>query len=173
MCKLFDMLFNKRNNNNTSTESNFNEFIEDANSIIIERFCYAPKGVFGKLHFDGFSCFTVEREWQGNEPYVSCIPDGNYTCSWYDSPRFGRTLAIVGDTVSLFPSPNHERSGIMFHLGNWPRNFNGCIGLGRSFTCINGEMGVTSSRDTVNEFLSLFQGKDDILLKIVNTAGTK
>lgn len=142
-----------------------------SDQIVIERFCYAPDGTFGKLTYKDFSCFTVERAWKDNTPYMSCIPDGNYTCEWYSSPRFGSTLAVVGGTVSLFPSPNHARSAILFHLGNWPRNFNGCIGLGRNFTCINGEMGVSESGNTVNRFLELCRDTDNIPLTIRNVTG--
>lgn len=143
------------------------------NIILIERFCYGPEGTFGVLTYRDFSCFTVERPWRNNTPLVSCIPDGDYRCEWYASPRHGRTLAVVGGTVSLFPSPRHDRSAILFHLGNWPRNFEGCIGLGRTFTCIQGEMGVSSSRDTVNRFLALCEGDDHIPLTIVNSTGAK
>jgi len=162
MCKLFNLL---RKNRNGEVP------IMSSKKIIIERFCYAPEGTFGMLYFDGFKAFTVERAWKNNEPYVSCIPDGEYVAKWYDSPRFGRTLAVVGGTVSLFPSPNHDRSAILFHLGNWPRNFNGCIGLGRAFTCINGEMGVTSSGVITDEFLELATGLDNIPLIIKQSQG--
>lgn len=175
MCRLLDMFFNKRNKKvgqpASDTDVTLNEFIDSNDAIIIERFCYAPNGTFGRLYYDDFSCFTVEREWANNMPYISCIPDGRYICNWHNSPRFGNTLAVVGGSVSLSPSPTHQRSAILFHLGNWPTNFNGCIGLGHTFACINGEMGVSSSRDTVQQFLSLFHGKANIPLIITNITG--
>lgn len=146
--------------------------VNSDNSIVIERFCYGPYGTFGRLSYDNFSCFTVERPWKDNTPYISCIPDGKYTCEWYNSPKFGGTLAITGGTVSLFPSPRYDRNSILFHVGNWPRNFEGCIGLGKDFTCIRGDLGVTSSEDTINEFLDLFTQIDKIPLLIVNSTGT-
>lgn len=141
--------------------------------IILERFSYSPTGTFGivSVTYTDFSSFSVEQPWRNNQPFVSCIPDGDYVCKWYDSPRFGKTLAVVGGSVSLFPSPQHQRDFIVFHLGNWPENFEGCIGLGREYTCVSGQIGVTSTRDTVNRFLDLFSGLDDIALTIKPKAG--
>lgn len=164
MCKILNMF--KKDMDSVIESSNKRQDV-----ITIERFCYAPQGTFGHLSYKEFSCYTVERPWKNNEPFVSCIPDGEYTCEWYDSPRFGRTLAIIGGTVSLFPSPQHDRSAILFHVGNWPHNFEGCIGLGRNFTCINGKLGVSSSASTVEAFLNLFSNVDDIPLKIINSTG--
>lgn len=149
------------------------EFSEDSNRIIINRFCYSPEGTFGMLFYDDFSCFTVERPWKMNTPFISCIPDGDYSCQWYDSPKFGRTLAVTGGSVSLFPSSHHDRDAILFHAGNWPENFEGCIGLGEAFTCLQGRMGVTNSRNTLEEFLDMLHSKNHIPLKITNSTGAK
>ena len=166
MCKLFSFFKSVKTPEPTVMNNN-------TKKIYIERFCYAPNGTFGVLYFEGFKAFTVEREWKNNEPFVSCIPEGNYKAVWHTSPRFGRTLAVEGGTVSIFPSPRHERSAILFHLGNWPRNFNGCIGLGQNFTCINGEMGVTSSRNTTDEFLRIATPFDNIPLEITMVPGAR
>ena len=143
-----------------------------SNIIHIERFCYALDGTFGILKYKEFSAFTVERAWKHNAPYISCIPDGEYIAKWHQSPRFGRTLAVEGGTVSIFPTPETERSHILFHLGNWPENFEGCIGLGRAFTCVSGKIGVSSSRSAVEEFLSIAEQEDNIPLNIVAIKGT-
>lgn len=140
--------------------------------IIIDRFCYGPEGTFGKLTYKNFSAFTVERPWRDNIPYVSCIPDGIYTATWHDSPKFGKTLAVHGGRVSIYPNKNKERNLILFHVGNWPENFSGCIGLGKSFSCVGGKMGVSTSRITVENFLSMFEGIDNIPLIIKPDMGT-
>lgn len=172
MCKIFDALFKKQRSHKDDIIKEESVQVEtDREMILLERFSYSPTGTFGILTYGDFKCFSVERAWKNNERFVSCIPDGEYKCSWYNSPRFGRTLAVIGGTVSLFPSPRHQRSAILFHLGNWPHNFEGCIGLGREYTCVSGQIGVTSSRDTVNQFLSLFEDKDNIDLVIRPTVG--
>jgi len=146
---------------------------KDHNKIIITRFCYAPNGTFGMLQYNDFKSFTVEPPWKDNMPFISCIPDGEYIAKWHRSPKFGPTLAVEGGTVSIFQSSEHDRSHIVFHLGNWPRNFEGCIGLGRKFKCVSGDIGVSSSMVTVKEFLELANEEDNIPLIIKATEGAK
>ena len=146
--------------------------ILERNTINLERFCYSDIGTFGKLTYNEFSCFTVERPWKNNIPFVSCIPDGSYKVKWHNSPKFGTTLAVYGGSVSIQKQYEYDRYAILFHAGNWPTDFEGCIGVGRSLRCINGELGVTSSRDTLNELFLLLQNRDDISLNIFANTGT-
>jgi hypothetical protein len=37
-------------------------------------------GTFGTIEIDGKTYHTIERPWLDNEPNVSCIPTGTYTC---------------------------------------------------------------------------------------------
>lgn len=128
--------------------------------ITIRRWGHTPHGTFGTLTFNDFRCFTIERPWVNNEPRVSCIPDGDYQGKWYDSPRFGRTIALVGETVSLFPSPSHRRSAILIHKANTMDELLGCIGLGDSLGVVNGKWAVLNSVRTLREFLSILPNTD-------------
>jgi hypothetical protein len=121
----------------------------------LERFAYTPWGTFGRLIYGDNRFFSVERPWQNNEPRVSCIPEGRYKVVWYNSPRFGRTLAVVGGTVSLFPDNRFKRSAILFHTANTIDDILGCIGLGKSLGWVNNKWAITSSQLATNEFLSL------------------
>jgi hypothetical protein len=123
--------------------------------IVLERFAYTPFGTFGRLVYNDFRAFSVELPWADNKPRVSCIPEGKYTVKWYDSPTFGKTLAVIGDTVSLFPNNTHQRSAILFHKANTMDDLLGCIGLGKSLGYINGKWAVTSSTPAITEFLNL------------------
>lgn len=156
-------------NNNNKIQDKYKD-----GTTIIERFCYAPYGTFGILYFKDFKCYTVELPWKSNERYKSCIPEGKYEMIWYDSPSFGHTLAIEGGTVSLHESSHYDRSFILFHGGNWPRNFNGCIGLGEEFRCIQGDIGVSSSNKTVKKFLNLIdkenQNENSLIINQVKGA---
>lgn len=162
LIKLIKSIFNMNNNIDEHNQSN---------KIELVRFCYAPEGTFGLLTYKEFSCFTVEQPWRDNRPYRSCIPDGEYNVKWHDSPKFGRTLAVEGGTVSLYPSDSHERSAILFHAGNWPTDFEGCIGPGETFACIRGKMGVSSSRVTLEEFFDHIGNNDNISMSIKPTEG--
>lgn len=122
--------------------------------ITIRRWAHTPHGTFGTLTFGNFTCYTVERPWLNNQPRVSCIPDGNYTASWYNSPKFGRTLALVGGTVSLFPAPNAQRSAILIHQANTMDELQGCVGVGDSLGMVKGRWAVLNSAVTLRAFLA-------------------
>lgn len=123
--------------------------------IVLERFAYTPWGTFGRLVYDDFRAFTVERPWANNEAKKSCIPEGKYEVKWYDSPTFDRTLAIVGGTVSLHPTTTSKRSYILFHPANTMDDLEGCVGLGRSLGWVNNKWAIVDSGSVVKQFLAL------------------
>ena len=129
-------------------------------TITLERFAYTPWGVFGRLVYGDFRAFTVERPWLDNKAQVSCIPDGEYQLQWYDSPKFGPTWAVIGDTVSLFPEPGKARASVLIHPANTMDDLMGCIGLGSTLGTVNGKWGVLNSRGTVETFRSITKGKN-------------
>lgn len=121
-------------------------------------------GTFGELIVDNFSCFTVELPWRENKRSISCIPEGEYTCQ-----------------LRYFSDPNHKwyqksyyevnsvpgRSAIFIHVANYPRDIQGCIGLGKTQAVdSHGERMITHSTQTINSFHSLLKG-DDFILKII------
>lgn len=123
--------------------------------IHLQRFAYTPWGTFGRVIYNENRFFSVERPWQNNEPRVSCIPEGRYTVTWYNSPKFGKTLAVVGGTVSLFPNNKFKRSAILFHVGNTMDDLLGCIALGRSLGWVNNKWAITGSQHAMTDFLQL------------------
>jgi hypothetical protein len=71
---------------------------------------------FGIMTVDGQNpVYTLER------PEVQ-IPIGTYSVEITFSPRFRRMLPLL-DNVP-------ERSNIRIHMGNWPRDTDGCILVG-------------------------------------------
>jgi Family of unknown function (DUF5675) len=74
------------------------------------------QAVFGTLTVDGqMPCFTLERlEVQ--------IPTGTYPIEMTFSPRFQRMLPLLDQT--------EPRTDIRIHVGNWPRDTDGCILVG-------------------------------------------
>jgi hypothetical protein len=121
-------------------------------------------GTFGKLDIGVHTYYTVERPWANNEPFVSCIPAGEYVLVPHQSDKFGGTYALIGETVSQFPDPNHKRYACLIHAANWPEEVQGCIGVGRSLQYINGKLGVTDSRNTVAELKRYLSINTDYLM---------
>mgnify|MGYP000908342658 FL=1 len=124
-------------------------------TVLIERFAYTPFGTFGRLIYNDARFFTVERPWADNAKSVSCIPEGVYKMEKYNSPNFGNTYAVVGNTVSLFEDARYQRSGILFHVANTMDDLKGCIGLGKSLGWVNNKWAVVSSDKAMKEFFSL------------------
>lgn len=141
-------------------------------NVILERFAYAPDGTFGRLKMpNGKVFFTVERPWLGNKPFESCIPDGIYMLERRRSPVVERTRGgdyLEGWEVTHVPG----RTFIMIHPGNWPRNFEGCIGVGTQYMVIKDpydgqwKSGVASSRKAFAQVMGALDGRETWRLEI-------
>ena len=129
-------------------------------TLILRRVTTSNKGTKGVLVFnnDPFSV-TLELPWLDNEPYVSCIPAGEYICKRVNSPKFN-------DTFEVTNVPN--RTHVLFHKANRLRDLLGCIGVAEKFGYIGGESGVLESKHGYNEFMNLMSDTDEFRLIIVD-----
>ena len=115
----------------------------------LTRFVSAEDRTIGRLDYDDETFWTVERPWQDNKPFVSCIPDGTYPMRRHDSPKFGK------NTWEIFGVPG--RTYILIHIGNWSRDVVGCVALGSS---VFGDLsGVSASRKAIDKFYEMTAGK--------------
>ena len=129
-------------------------------TLRLTRFNYGPElpspvgGTFGNIELpSGRKLYTVEPPWVGNKQSVSCIPDGVYKLHMRDSGVVSRSSGgefKAGWEVTAVPN----RTFIMLHPGNWPHNFEGCIGVGLSYLLLSGRLGVSSSRDAFRILMS-------------------
>lgn len=68
---------------------------------------------------------TLERVWKNNEPFVSCIPEGEYLCKRWHSAKHPNTFEITGIK---------GRTACLFHRGNIDDlDSEGCILIGENF----------------------------------------
>jgi len=127
--------------------------------LVIDRNIKSSKWNMGSLtdpSHPEFQLATLENPWENNEPYISCIPKNNeYQCERVDSPRFGNTFQIL-DVVG--------RTHILFHVGNWERQTQGCILLGLSQNP-RADM-ITKSRQGFGLFIKHTQNIDEFTLEI-------
>ena len=100
-----------------------------------------------------FTFHTLELPWRDNQTRISRIPAGDYIATWHNSPKFGRCY-------KLQDVPG--RSEILIHHGNYPKNTEGCILIGRS----SSKDAVWSSVQARNEFQRLFL-PDTIRIRII------
>lgn len=99
-----------------------------------------------------FSCRTLELAWNNNLRSISCIPAGKYPLVWEFSPAFGQNLWELKNV------PN--RSEIKFHVANYHRQLNGCIGVGDLHLDIDndGYRDLRNSRNTLERIHTYTQG---------------
>jgi hypothetical protein len=121
------------------------------------------KQTLGELSiYDGllkvFSCKTLEPAWKNNQRNISCIPAGRYGVALRSSAKYKQHFHVKNVP---------ERSYILIHKGNFRRNTEGCVLVGRDFQRIDSDnlLDVTSSNATMQSLLSLL--KNDFCLDVI------
>lgn len=119
---------------------------------------------FGLLRSDAAPiCLTLELPYKDNKPEISCFPAGEYICHRsFDRRTSGGMLIPL--TYEIANVPN--RRGILFHVGNFLRDTEGCVlcGLGLNF---QGEQPMLSdSAKGFNRFISQVKNMESFTLKV-------
>lgn len=107
--------------------------------------------------------YTMEPPWKDNKRNVSCITPGVYLVLPHTSPKFGDCFKVY----ELDGSEVNGRSEILFHVGNYATNTDGCIcpGMGTSDINKDGLMDVVQSRVAMNNLARLIE--DGMILQII------
>lgn len=129
----------------------------------IERFCYSHEGTFGKIQIGGKTFYTCEPPWKDNEPYHSCIPEGNYGLK---RDRHGEYKFF---SVTNVP----DRDGIEFHIGNTLLDTEGCVLVGKGLGYYKGHWAVVNSKAAMREFSRLVQDGKVTTLQVTSVFGGK
>jgi len=123
-------------------------------NLLLIRDTFSKLSVLGELFLNGERmCDTLENPWIDNQRNISCIPEGEYEVR-IRLPRESATR----DYLHLLVQDVPDRSYILFHRGNYPKDTEGCI-----------LVGLGSQQDFVsNSVLAM-----DLLIKeILNLGGT-
>lgn len=119
--------------------------------IEVRRHYFSENYTIGKLYIDGgYFCDTLEPSTTAKEHPAVKIGIYSLVIAW--SPKFGSYMPRI-------EVPN--RSGILFHVGNYPHDTKGCVLLG--LNTIKGS--VTASRAS---FIGFFQLILDYISKYKN-----
>ena len=95
-------------------------------NLLLIRDTFSDKSTIGELFINGERfCDTLENPWINNKKNVSCIPRGEYKVRL----RLARESA-TRDYLHLLVQDVENRSYILFHKGNYPRDTSGCILVG-------------------------------------------
>ncbi len=131
-------------------------------------------GVFGEFSFEvdpnlpnlfAFFAYTLEHAYDdGQGGWQAKLPEGVYTCV-----RGTHALhnGIPFETFEITGVAGHK--GILFHAGNFNRDSEGCVLLGRD-VAINpntGEEMVTGSKAEFAAFMARLDGVDSFQLEVV------
>ncbi|GJM64903.1 DUF5675 family protein [Persicobacter diffluens] len=114
------------------------------------------------LPFGGYTFFTIEPPWRGNQRQISCIPPGEYQCKIRYSRRFGWCYHLTDV---------EGRSWILTHSGNvagaTDRGFKshslGCILFGEKRGRLWGQLAVLNSKKAMRNFMQLLDRNTFIL----------
>lgn len=99
-----------------------------------------------------FECKSLELPWLGNQLFISCIPKGKYWINHRHSLKHSDHL-VIEDVV--------YRTSILIHVVNYVKDLEGCIGVGKTFTDLDGDglLDITSSRDTLDSLIAIVPKK--------------
>tara|TARA_R110000782_G_scaffold255070_3_gene343707 strand:- start:937 stop:1347 length:411 start_codon:yes stop_codon:yes gene_type:complete len=112
--------------------------------------------IFNGLDID-FECTTLELPFKNNARNKSCILSGRYKVSPRNSKKYGDHFLVENTLLRDF---------ILIHEANYYTDLKGCIGIGADFIDINndGELDITSSRDTKKELLNIAPDGLDLII---------
>jgi hypothetical protein len=120
---------------------------------------YNPNGTVGHLKGKGFECWTIERPWVNNEPFKSCVQEGEYGLVPHKSEKYGRTYALVNRDLGVThqQEPGSKRYACLLHTANYPEDVEGCIGPGERHIIHDNRLMVTSSRTVLGKLLEYIE----------------
>ena len=106
---------------------------------------------------EGLLCFTLENPWKHNEPCISCIPEGEYTCKPHNGTKYKDTWEV---------RDVEGRSAILFHSGNTESDTKGCILPGEVVGSLSGERAVLGSRLALGKLRGYIGFNKSFILKV-------
>lgn len=112
--------------------------------LVLKRIFQNDKYTIGKLYDgDTYLCDTLEPPENVNHP---CIDPGTYRIGYQYSNKFGRKMPFLLQV--------NGRTGIMIHTGNYPKDTQGCILVGRNLS----KGSVSNSKQTFQNVNAIIQG---------------
>lgn len=115
-------------------------------------------GIFSTLTINGNTFYTLEHAYPTDKSYTAKISGlGTYKCK--RGPHTLHSGPI--ETFEVLGVQGH--TGILFHVGNFNKDSEGCILVGKSMD----EKQINESRKAFAEFMNILKGVDEFELKVI------
>lgn len=134
-------------------------------NITLTRNQNTPEGIFGNFTDENGNqvCVTLEHAYDdGSGNWSAKIPAGTYTCQRGQHQLTG--MANSFETFEVTNVPGH--TNILIHMGNFDKDSEGCILVGRAIAGSGSSEMITSSVLTFNAFMQLQAGLDTFTLTV-------
>lgn len=127
--------------------------------MILKRHTFVPDGIFGVLS-DGVEnlAYTLEHSYGSGSDWHPKLPPGDYQCVRGIHRLTGLIQAL--ETFEVTNVPGH--TGILFHIGNYNKDSEGCILLGKA----RGVGSILNSYQAFQDFMEEMQGIDTFPLTV-------
>ena len=125
--------------------------------MTITRQAMDSSATLSRLVIDDHEFWGIEKPWRNNRSMVSCIPIGHYALVPYKSPRYGRTWAFVGGSVSAKKSRSAQRFACRIPKGIFGKDVKGCVAIG-SAPGKGKQLAVTSSTLAFDRLTDMMEG---------------
>jgi hypothetical protein len=123
---------------------------------------YREDGIFSQLTGLSSPMLTLERSYN----LKSKIPIGTYRCV-----KGMHRLKNMKNPFETFQVMNVPKcTGILFHVGNYNRDSEGCILLGENLGISNGALMLTRSRIAFHRFMKELSGVKEFTLHVIEEA---
>jgi len=148
--------------------------------LLLERFSYAKTETEGVITFPaGQELATIEKPWEDNVPFESCIPEGTYILEPYTRGSGTKVVRLVNEGLGVYRTQaemgdNEGRYAILIHSGNWSTDVVGCIAPGmkrypmRNPKTKNMEQAVSRSRDAMITLMAMLPDDEENIIEIVH-----
>ena len=133
--------------------------------LTLTRKQYRADGIFGELSdADGKTLFvTLEHAYEQQDgTFVPKIPTGTFVCQ--RGPH--RLHGMTSDFTTFEITGVEGHSNILFHWGNFNKDSEGCILLGKTVANTGADEMVTSSRAAFADFMAMQEGLDTFTLTV-------
>lgn len=135
-------------------------------NLILTRQKKIADGIFSILTGYGDTAFTLEHAYQNEAgDFYAKLPSGTYICV-----RGQHQLHSMDQPFTTFEVTTVlGHNGILFHVGNYNRDSDGCILLGSSVfhDVDNGRDMIINSRDTFEKFMAKLEAIDTFTLEVI------